>query len=298
VTDVFTIINPAAGGGRCGRTVDHSLERLRAGGLVLDVHRTRAPGHATDLAREGTRQGFERFVSIGGDGTTFEVVNGLLPIEEHAGPPTLGMIPLGTGNSFLRDFDILGTTAAIHAVIQGDVRRCDVIRAEHETGTIHYINLLSVAFSARAGALTNEKFKRFGAAGYILAVLTCIVGLDHPEYAYTLDAGELRRHRVALLSFSNSKFTGGTMMMAPRADVTDGLMDVITVGELSRLRMVATFPKIFQGTHVHERDISQTRARTVTFVEPREENVMVDGEVLRLTLRTLEVLPGALRVNV
>lgn len=293
--DWFTIINGTAGGGRCRARADGALARLRRSGMSLDVNFTEAPGHATELAREAFSDGHRRFLSVGGDGTSYEIVNGLFP-EATNEDVTLGMLPLGTGNSFLRDFDITDAESALVALERGSTRPIDVVRADHLGGAIHYINLLSIGFTADAGSLMNRRFKALGAAGYIAAVFICVARLQHPIDAIQLDGADVERRAAAFLSFSNSRFTGGTMMMAPKADPADGALDVIRVGAMPRGTLAMTFPKIFTGKHVHHPDVESGRAQHVTFADPREQDVMVDGEILRLSLESLTVLPSAISV--
>ncbi len=294
-----TVVNVAAGGGRCGARAREVLPRLREAGLALDVRETRAAGDATRIVREAYASGARRFLAVGGDGTSYEVVNGLFPEAEGAPDVTLGMLPLGTGNSFLRDFGIVDAEGAVAALLRGTTRAVDVIRAEHAAGAIHYINLLSVGFSATVGALTNHRYKPLGQAGYAFAVVHGLARLAHPTYPLRLDDAEpIDMRPCTLLSFSNSRCTGGTMQMAPNADPSDGEVDVIRVGAMGRRELLRTFPKIYQGTHLAHPAVSATRARRVTFADPFATDVMVDGEVLELTLRELRVLPGALRVRV
>ena len=100
MTDKFlAIVNPAAGGGRCRKLVGPALEKLRAGGLTLDVVETHAPGEATQLTRDAYARGYRAFLGVGGDGTSYEIVNGLFPEALEGERPTLGFLPLGTGNS-------------------------------------------------------------------------------------------------------------------------------------------------------------------------------------------------------
>jgi YegS/Rv2252/BmrU family lipid kinase len=292
-----TIINPAAGGGRCGARSALALASLREVGLRLEVHTTDRPGHATSLAREAYARGYRRFLAMGGDGTAFEVLNGLFPRPaRHNDPLVLATLPLGTGNSFLRDFGIADADSVMSALVRERHRPCDVVRAVHSQGTIHFINLMSLAFSARAGALTNRRFKPLGPLGYILAVLSCVAGLTHPVITIRIDGGEADGRPCSLLSFSNSRYTGGTMMMAPRADPADGELDVIRVGAMGRLSFTATFPAIFAGTHVEHPQVEQSRARSITFEDAGRQDVMVDGEIMSLELRSLAVLPSALRI--
>lgn len=292
---VVAILNPAAGGGAAGRRVDQVLPELRALYPDLELLRTAGPGDATALAREAWRRGARTFVIIGGDGTAFEALNGLFPRDDGE-RPTLGYLPLGTGNSFVRDFAITDAKSAIAALRARATRPVDVLRLDHDAGSLHFVNLCSVGFSAAAGELTNRRFKGLGAAGYIAAVLVTLARLEHPVFPVSLDGGPWDRRPAALLSFSNSGYTAGTMNMAPGADPSDGLVDVIRVGALSRPRFLATFPKIFAGTHTRAPDIEQRRARAVRLDLDDDIDCMIDGEIVRCRPFALTVLPGAVQV--
>lgn len=292
---MLVIVNGAAGGGRCRARADQAIARLHEAGVEVEVRLTEGPGHATELAADGRERGVTKFLSVGGDGTAYEVINGLFP-NDTGDELTLGILPLGTGNSFLRDFGIIGEKVAIEALLRGRTHRVDVVRAEHEGGVFHYMNLLSVGFSAEAGDLTNRRFKKLGAAGYVAAVLASVAKLEHPVIPVRIDGGDTDRRPCVLLSFSNSRYTGGQMMMAPRADVSDGQLDVIRVGGMTRAQLLATFPAIYRGTHVDHPLVEQMRARRVDFEETVERPAMVDGEVLSVALRSLEVVPSALSV--
>jgi diacylglycerol kinase (ATP) len=292
----WTVVNPAAGGGKCGKRIDAVLSSLQRDGLSFDVHYTHAAGDGVSLARQGYEAGFRRFLAVGGDGTSYEVVNGLFPLCLGHDRPTLASLPLGTGNSFLRDFQIDSADKAIAALRRATPRPVDVVRCTHADGELYYINLLSTGFSATVGELTNRKFKPFGPAGYILAVVASLANLQHPILPLRADDDALDHRPSTLLSFSNSRFTGGTMQMAPQADTGDGQLDIIRIGKLSPLQLLRAFPKIFQGTHVRLPVVEQRRARVVEFAGDAPADVMVDGEIRRLVLRRLEVLPSALEV--
>ena len=294
----YTIVNGAAGGGRCRSRADQALYRLRDAGLDLSVHLTEGPGHATELAKDAYDAGERRFLSVGGDGTSYEILNGIFPkADGDEDEVVLGMLPLGTGNSFLRDFGILHEEAALDALERGATRPVDLVRADHQDGVIHYINLLSIGFVAQVGDLTNRRLKPLGAGGYAVSVLANVARLRFPVDPLRLDDDEdVDRRPAAFLSFSNSRYTGGAMMMAPEADPADGELDVIRVGVLSRPSLVATFPKIFAGTHIDHPAVEQARAQTVELVQPRRQPVMVDGEVIELAVERLTVLPGAISV--
>lgn len=296
----FAVVNPEAGHGRCGREASPALERLRASGIQLEVVETHHPGQGTELVREALGRGFRRFLAVGGDGIAYEIVNGLFPAAESGERPTLAMLPLGTGNSFLRDFTIdREVEYTTRAVLEGRSRPCDVLRMKHREGVIYYINLLSVGFSADAAAVTNRKFKRWGHLGYLLGVFTCLLRLDRRPFPHRLDdQAEFDRRPCLFLTFSNSKFTGRTMMIAPQADTSDGLIEYVRWGPIGRLGLIANLHTLYDGSHIQHPLASRRAVRRVEFSLDGPVDVMVDGEVLTLHCETLDVLPAALNVMV
>ncbi len=295
----FAVVNPAAGGGRCGKLAAAALEKLRAAGLDLKIAETRAPGQAIPLVREAYQQGYLRFLAVGGDGTAYEIVNGLFPEAAQGERPTLGFLPLGTGNSFLRDFTERGAEHAVEALLAGRRRACDVLRLTHAGGVLYFINLLSFGFAAEVAVLTNRRFKRLRELGYLLGVFTCVVRLKHPVFALRVDEEkEFDRRPCLLLSFNNSKYTGGKMMIAPLASTDDGFIEFVRWGPIGRLGLIRTLPALYDGSHIHRPLASRRAARRIEFALEGPVNAVVDGETLVLHCRQLEVLPGALDVAV
>jgi diacylglycerol kinase (ATP) len=296
----FTIVNPAAGGGRCGKLASHALDRLRAAGLSLEVRETNAPGHAAELAREAYRKGFRNFIAVGGDGTSFEIVNGLFPKALTDGRPALGFLPLGTGNSFLRDFLENGTDLAelgLKGILEHRRRPCDVIRLDHSGGSIYYINTLNMGFAADVATLTNRRLKFLGELGYLMGVLVSLARLRRRPFPLRAD-GERDDRRCLFVAFSNSKFTGGKMMIAPQASIDSGQIEYVHWGPIGRFGLVRNLPKLFTGSHIRHPMASRRMATKIEFDLPQPVDVVVDGEVFTLEARTLEVLPRALDVMV
>lgn len=291
--DICAVVNQAAGAGRCGKRAKSVLESLKVAGRRLNVRVTQAPGHAIDLARQAWAEGIREFWSVGGDGTVFEVLNGLLPeaLEDRI---RLGVLPLGTGNSFLRDFGINDEATALTTLREAASRTVDVIRFTHTQGTLFFVNLMSIGFSADVADLTNRRLKPLGAAGYAVAVVTRVASLKPYTFAMRIDAAEAVDDRpCTLISFCNSKFTGGTMMMAPDADPSDGMVDVVRLGVVNRRRLLQAFPRIYKGTHPEMPETEMTRARHIEFVESGPINLMIDGETKTLTPVAIDVLPHA-----
>jgi len=300
VNETFlAIVNPAAGGGRCRKLVGPALERLRAGGLQLDIVETSRPGDAIQIARDHYARGYRRFLAIGGDGTSYEIVNGLFPEAQAGAPSVVGFLPLGTGNSFLRDFTQRGVDGAMEALLAQRTRACDVMRMRHKEGTIHYINLLSVGFAADVNATRSRTFAGWGEPGYVLSIFLRLAQLRRRPFPLRVE-GEPNAdtRRCLFLTFNNSKFTGGTMMIAPNAEVDDGLIEYVRWGPIGRLGLIRNLSTLYDGTHVNHPLAERRAARRIDFDLNGPVDVMVDGEALTLHLETLDVLPSALRVVV
>jgi len=293
----LAIVNPAAGGGRCGKLVEPALDRLRAAGIGVDVIRADYPGHATQIARQAYAGGQRRFIAVGGDGTSYETVNGLFPDAESRERPTLGFLPLGTGNSFLRDFSHQGLEYAIQTLTAEKTQPCDVIRLTHKQGVLYYINLLSVGFAADVAATRKRRFKSMGELGYLLAVFSRLISLNRRAFPLRTDGQpELDRRPCLFLSFNNSKFTGGKMMIAPQADISDGLIEYVRWGPIGRLGLIRNLHTLYDGSHLRHPLASRQSVHQVEFEIEGPTDVMIDGEVLTLHCEKLDVLPSGLNV--
>jgi diacylglycerol kinase (ATP) len=293
----FAIVNPAAGGGRSAKLAGPALARLREKGLKVDVLASAGPGHAMQLAREAYDQGYRRFLAAGGDGTAHEILNGVFAGRTAVQRIALGFLPLGTGNSFLRDFTKDEAAASMQALLEGRTRPVDLLRLTHAAGEIYSFNLLSMGFTADVAALTNRMFKPLGDLGYLLGVFVRVVQLRRRSIALRCDDdAEWNEGRSLFLTFNNSKYTGGTMLIAPQADPTDGLIEFVRWGPIGRLGLLRNLPHLYDGSHIQHPLASRRAVRHVEFKEGAPVDVMIDGEVATLECRSLDVVPAAVDV--
>jgi diacylglycerol kinase (ATP) len=293
----LAIVNPAAGGGRSRKLLGPALERLKAGGVEVTLAETRVPGEATQIARAAYERGVRNFIAVGGDGTSYEIVNGLYPQALGGERPTLGFLPLGTGNSFLRDFSHQGVEYAIESLLAQRSRVCDVMRLRHSTGIIHYINLLSMGFSADVATLRARRFSAWGELGYQASIFLTLARFDRRPFPLRVEGVDAFDDRSCLfLTFNNSKYTGGTMMIAPNAEIDDGLVEYVRWGPIGRVGLIRNLPGLYDGTHIKHPLAERKAARRIEFNLDAPVDVMVDGEVLTLRPEELDVLPAALNV--
>jgi diacylglycerol kinase (ATP) len=295
----FAIVNPAAGGGRSAKLAGPALAGLREKGLKVDVVASTGPGHAVELAREAYEQGYRRFIAVGGDGTAHEILNGVYGRAQGRERIALGFLPLGTGNSFLRDFTKDGANASLQALIEDRKRAVDLIRLTHSKGEMYSFNLLSLGFTADVGALTNRYFKPFGYLGYLLGVFVRVVQLRRRAFRLRCDDDkEWEESRCLFLSFNNSKFTGGTMLIAPQADPTDGLIEFVRWGPIGRIGLLRMLPKLYDGTHIEHPLASRRAVRRIEFGVQVPVDVLIDGEIAALECLSLDVIPAAVDIYI
>src|ERR1700730_4515175 len=295
----FAIVNPAAGGGRSSKLAGPALARLREAAIGAHVIASPGSGHAIDLAREAYGQGYRRFLAVGGDGTAHEIINGVFSAGVPQKRISLGFLPLGTGNSCLRDFTTDGAESSLQAILADRKRPVDLIRLTHSCGHIYSFNLLSVGFTADVGALTNRYFKTLGHFGYLLGVLVRVAQLRRRVFALRCDDDkDWDERRCLFLTFNNSKYTGGAMLIAPNADPADGLIEFVRWGPIGRFGLMRMLPKLYDGTHIQHPLASRREVRHVEFNVPVPVDVMIDGEIATLQCCSLDIIPAALEIYI
>ena len=295
------IVNPAAGAGKTGRTWPRLLEIIRATGLRFEHAITEAPGHAAELAKSAVRRGYRTIVSVGGDGTVNEVVNGL-----HASgalnDATLGIISTGTGSDYTRTLGLpRNTREAIARLQQGNTTTADIgVVAWGESGGQRlFVNFAGMGFDAEIVRRTTQQFKNLGALGaYLAGLLTTLATYKNRDIALRLDGEETER-RICTVIMNNGRYGGGGMKTAPEADLNDGLLDVLVIGDVSKPDLLRSLPRVYRGTHLTHPKVSLYRAREI---EIRSLNgpvpLQADGELLGASPARFTILEDSLTVLV
>ena len=291
------VVNPAAGHGRGEKCFRRLESRLRAEIAGLEVRFSEHAGHAVEIGREAAGEGFDRLICLGGDGTPYEVINGLYADGHPARLPEIGQIPAGTGNSFLRDFDIQTPEQALDAILAGRRRRVDLVEFHYREGadTVrrYSLNILGVGLIADILQLTNERLKFMGSAGYSLAVLIRLVRGMNNRITITAD-GHRREVSDSALVVSNSKYTGGKMKIAPAADPSDGRADLVLFNGVNRREIISIFKGVFSGKHLAHPKVETLQAASISVEADPPLRLMADGELLGRTPLRVRVLPAAL----
>lgn len=285
------IINPVAGSGvghDAFRHTEHELLDLLG---EMEICFTEAPGDAEVLAAKALDEGARDIIVVGGDGTINEVVNGWFNANGLERAPGSRLVPLGggTGSDFVRSIGLATASDTCTALRNDTSRRVDVgiltCKARHGGDTVErrYLNIASFGLSSMA----NEAVSRFSAMGgglaYAAATVWSLVGWSNPgiELTYTTHDDRALRYEgpIVMGAFANGRFFGGGMMVAPEAEVDDGLLDVVLIGNLRRRDIVRLARHLYDGSHVVHSSVTTVRAKSVEVSGPESTLIEADGDV-------------------
>jgi YegS/Rv2252/BmrU family lipid kinase len=275
--------------------------KLRAALGTFEVDRTRGPRDAERIAREAVRAGVERVVVAGGDGTLSEVASGLLSagLGDRA---EIGLLPLGTGGDFARTLGIpRDLDGAIECIAAGKARRTDAGRVRYfgeneREATAHFVNVASLGISGLTVQLVNRTTKVFGGTvSFLVGTVRSIARYRCRDVSIHVDGRLIHEGPLILATAANGRYFGGGMQVAPEARTDDGLLDVVTISELSKLQLIAKLPLIYAGRHLQEPAVRLHRGRVVEMdAVPGTVYLDIDGEPLGTLPARVEILPAAI----
>jgi diacylglycerol kinase (ATP) len=288
------IYNPAAGGGRAQRLMDRLASNL-ADVPDLEVTATRERGHATELARAMADRDDTVVISVGGDGTHHEVVNGLLP----DGRAQMAVIPAGSGNDFAASLGIPeDPEAALGVALAGRARAVDVGWAETAEGAQYFLTVVGAGFDAEVAGLINSRARGQGSGKllYLRGILETLLRYRSEALTVTVDGQSTTRPTLLLAAGNAPRYAGG-IRICPAARMDDGLLQVIWVRGLPRLKVLPLLAQAYQGKHVDNPAVETRMAAALAVTGPRHLFVHADGELLGHLPLTIRVVPEALRVR-
>lgn len=291
------VVNPVSGHGR-GRKVFGRMEpALREAFPGLEVRVSEFPGQAFQFGREAVRDRYGRVLCLGGDGTPFEVINGMYLQGRPPFLPEIGIIPSGTGNSFLLEFGIQTPEEALRRIAAGRRVKVDLLEFDYQRNgrpeRRYSLNLIGVGLITDILKLTNDWLKFLHAFGYSLAVLIRLARGMHNTIDLEVDGRKWTVPDSALV-VSNSKYTGGKMKIAPHAETSDGKADLVLFRNVDRREMIQIFKGVFSGAHAAHPKVDIIQGVNMTVSGTPDLHVMADGEVLGRTPLRIKLLPGEL----
>lgn len=286
---LLLIVNPTAGAGRSRQVLPRIERALDARRCTFRVEASRSLSHGVELAL-GATESNELPVVVSGDGLIGAVGGALAGTGA-----TMGLIPAGRGNDLARGLGIPDDPElAVECLLTGSVSQLDVGEANGE----RFLGIASVGFDSVANRIANEVRFLNGKPVYAWGALRALAGWKPARFTLKEGGGETRvtGYTVAV---ANNGYYGGGMKMAPDADPTDGLLDVVTIGEVGRLGFIANLPRVFRGTHVRRPEVvSVHRTTAIEISASRPFTMYADGDPLTDLPAKIRVLPGQLNLIV
>ncbi|HSB08805.1 MAG TPA: diacylglycerol kinase family protein [Blastocatellia bacterium] len=305
--DILFIINPASARGATLRGWGDARRKIVALGIDFDERFTSRPAQATEITRDAVNKGVKRVIAVGGDGTLSEVVNGYMDENGQAinKAAALGLIPSGTGSDFGRSLSLSRQDDWIRALTESETRLIDAGRAEFrdlegKPTARTFINVASFGLGGDVSELVNRwrgSLPRLvgGRARFAAAALAALGRYRNIPVSLRIDGREISI-RSNLIIVANGRFAGGGMMLAPHAELEDGLLDVIVTDQATRWDVIKELPRIQRGAYLNHPKVTEQRAAEVSIVTEEKMSVDLDGEMVGFAPARIRVLPQAIRM--
>lgn len=286
---VKVVLNPYANRWGAKAQVDETAEAFRAAGVECDLVVTETARQGVSIAEAAAREGYDAVVAAGGDGTINEVINGLIRAAGDGPTVPFGIIPLGTAN----DFNLMAglpdaVEDSVRVIAAGKTRRIDAGQVNDR----FFINNSAAAMEPMV-TIENIKMTRLsGEIRYIVALLRALLKLKPWQMKLTWDGGGYEGPAY-LLSVCNSPRTGG-FMMAPGAELDDGLLDMVFAPQVSKGAVISILLKLMQGKHIHHPAVTFQRITAIDLTSTPGTPLHSDGELFAESAETVSyrVLPG------
>ena len=288
---VNCIINPIAGDGKACRAWFRLLAPLSAHFPALEYDFTKHKGHATQLAKEAVAKQADLVIAFGGDGTFHEIVNGLAYSKT-----ALAIVPTGSGNDFARSLKLPATLTSLADVI---------IAGNHQTidlGIVngrYFLNMAGIGFDAEVAQRVHQR-SLTGTAAYVSSIIETIFKYKPLEVEIDID-GTLTREKITMVAVGNGRYVGGGVFMLPKADITDGLLDVCLISETTKGDMIKTLPATYFGKHLDHPKCRYLKLKEITIRPVDSEHpayAQLDGEGYNEFPLRFKIAPQALKLVV
>lgn len=263
---------------------------------------TESPGHAIELAREATGSGYETIISVGGDGTINEIANGLYKAGGNK-DVTLGIVCTGTGSDYARTIGISRRyEEACLRIFQPKKLTVDLGVVEYDNNGNKmeriFVNFAGMGFDAEIVRRTTRNFKALGGKlSYLFGVFTTLVSYRNRKVKLTIDGEEMEREVCSVMA-NNGRYGGGGMFTAPDADLADGLLDLLIIGDIGKVDLLRSLPRVYKGTHLTHPKVTMKKAREIEIKSTHSLNLQADGELLGELPARFRILPSALNIIV
>lgn len=291
---ILFIINPVAGKGKTIEILPIINKKLKPYEETIhyEVQVSKNKGDISELAKRYYKEGYTEFVAVGGDGSLSELINGFeFPLDVV---PSIGIIPLGTGNDFVKNLREKNSVDEIfNAIINNDVIRIDLGRVNN----FNFINVCSFGIDGPIIRDTDNLKKHLpGQSAYLLSTLKAGITFKPNNVKVTAD-GKIYNGQMLLIAIGNGKYIGGGMNICPDAKLSDGYFELCMVSNVSKIKFMKEISKLYSGRLAEVKEVTYVKAKHIQIeVQGKEYVINVDGNLLGCTPAALDMIEGAVNI--
>ena len=293
MSKVLIISNPKSGVNNYENSINYVINEFKNLNIEITLIKTSHVGHATQLVKDTDISVYDSVCAMGGDGTLFEVLNGMFSRNESERRP-ISVIPNGTGNSFMKTIGIESQLSSIEKIAKNESRPIDVMKAVCGDEVLYSLNLIGWGMATDISLLA-EGLRIFGGQRYNIASFLEIVKNKKRTAKLVVDGVE-REDNFAFIIACNTKFVGKDMKMAPNAEIDDGKIDLIIVKEASSFTLFSVFPKLFDGSHVDHDACEYVHCKTFSIIPEEVGKLNIDGEIIGSSPVAVEMLKNGVEL--
>jgi YegS/Rv2252/BmrU family lipid kinase len=304
VTKIFFIVNPVSAGKKTLKEWPVFEIKLKEKGFKFDWIFTEYPEHATIITREVIKSGYDLIVSVGGDGTMNEILNGFFEngnlINTEA---KLAVFARGTGCDFIRSFGIKrGFENFVKILEKNEVQKLDVGKVSflHTSGQVvtkHFLNISDVGLGGETTKRVNKTKKHLkGFLAFLIGAMLTILKYRNKTIKLEIDGKVVKHEKINSVIVANAKYFGGGMYISPNSEVNDGLLDIIIIGDFNTLELIRDFHLIYNGKHLTHQKICHYKAKKVKITSEPVALLEFDGEQQGTTPAEFEIIQQAVKV--
>jgi len=291
MSKTYLIVNPHSGTKNSKNILNKVIPVFNEYDIEFTLIKTEYAGHAKDLLKSCDFGDYDAVCAIGGDGTLNEIGNGMLLRKDKLRLP-IGLIPGGTGNSFMKTMDSLDPVDTVHRIARNRKRPIDVMKVEASDSLYYSLNLVGWGMATDI-SMSAERLRILGGQRYNISSIIEIVK-NKRRIAKLIVDGREREDDFCFIIACNTKYVGKGMKMAPNALIDDGLMDIVIVRKSSRLTLLSVFPKLFNGNHIHHPACEYVQCRSFSIKSEGHDFLNIDGEIIGQTPVDVSILKDGL----
>lgn len=299
-------LNPQSGNGKAGKDWQKIASLLTKANIDFEVVKSTKHRETITQVKEKVEEGFSKIITVGGDGTLHHVANGLMlqnRLKSHEIP--VGMISVGTGNDWVRYFEIPKKyEKAIEVIKQGKTNTQDIGKATYfskeEQQTEYFINFAGIGFDAYVVEKTAH-LKKYGQIAYLLGLLKYMFRYKGQSLKIEVDGVVVAEEAFFMMIAGLGRYGGGGMMLCPNAKINDGLLDLSLIGDLTTWEIITQLKNLFNGQFINHSKVNTLQGKHIKITALENEKTIkteTDGELMNHGPFEMEVINNALTIFV